>query len=374
MNRGFHCRAGLLGVGRLSASGGLGPDFNSTAYSETVLDTVLVSEALVHQGALVIQLPETVTLEEAFTYPQSQAEVVGETVTLGESLVFRRGISHALVDTVTVDEALSDAASTATPTSAFSIDLAFSVNVRLNPVNDPSRFRILSLGAGVPVGVLSSTPRRMLLSYGDAASIVEDATGAFSHTVYLGIATTVHDRLRITSPWQDLEVEILEDLGGGQARVDKPLILADPANGALLWWYYGGVYGATLRVTETTRNAPYMLLVDGLFSVFDGSPYTARMPFTGLAERPTVVSVGVNEDDGTLLVTFSEPLALDSALFDPTMYSVTGATDVVVQGVRQVSPTQVAVRVIGLASGESYVLSMPLFRDLALNSVQAFPP
>ncbi len=472
MNRGFHARWGLRGIGRLGASLGMGPDFNSIAYTASLSESLTLAESLsVGMAAKVLTLAESTTLAEALSVSLAASAGVSESLSLAEALGVQLGANVTPVESVTLSEALSVAmaatvapseslalseavsvsrgmavslseplslsealsvalharpmlvesltiteatnlsehlqefltetltlsealavtlgaqasvveglvlgehldviAASVDPVSPTHLNLTFTLPVRLANVDEPGSYRVTPLAGGVPVAVLSASPRRLTLGSGVDATVAP-SPGLYSQVVNIGVSASAGDRLRIVGAWQDVEATVIADLGGGLIQVDRPLLLADPLNGTLAWTLYGGVFGASLTVTETTGGEDYVCLVQGLHLLGTNRPYQARIFFTALGDNPYVVSTTTLPDDGTILVTFSEDLVPNSQLLDPSLYEVTGAVPVVVQSVRQVAPRQVAVQVLGMSVG-TYSIALPLLRDLAKNPLDSPP-
>lgn len=157
------------------------------------------------------------------------------------------------------------------------------------------------------------------------------------------------------------------DVDGSKVTLDQNLPLNDPSNGTyvpgfgfisgtgqLQWKYTEGAKGALLHTSESTNGKVYLGLVTRL-TTSDGRLFSGQRTFTAIASKPQVAGVQFFPEDGTLLVSFSEPMRMDEALLSVEEYSFTGPTPVVIRSVRALDDLTVALETAGFAAG-SYTL------------------
>ena len=149
--------------------------------------------------------------------------------------------------------------------------------------------------------------------------------------------------------------KILYVYSDGTLKLDREFYLMDPQNGNISWTHTSALEGVDLTINKPTNTKLYILSVLELQDL-SGQLVTETQSFIASSAKPQVVSAEFLEQ-GQIIVTFSDPMRIDTTLQDPGEYSITGASTVQVKTVRTVSPTQVLLTTVGFDFG-SYQLEV----------------
>lgn len=322
--------------------------FNYTVYVGNAFvaasETVSVSEGLGTTFQMGVQALETVAIVE--NGEEVDADFVG------------------LLETITVQEHVSGP--TAYNITGTSVFVPMPQEVRYDNITDVSHFRLTPLDGGVSVTVERVEPQTDLLDGGVGALIIAEGPGnAVSHHLSMPThvpfdAGSVGDYIELTGPATSWNAGsyccILEVLSPTDVRVDVPLIVNDPANGSLAWTHTSAVRRIVLTTQKTTNGKRYAIDLIDLTSKVSGSLVSRSLTLSAASARPSLTQVE-SLGDGSLLVTFGEPMRMDAGLFDTAVYAVMGPTAVSITDISPVSDRQVKLETFGMGAG-AYTLTI----------------
>ena len=143
--------------------------------------------------------------------------------------------------------------------------------------------------------------------------------------------------------------KVIQVYPDGTLGLDRELLLLDPDNGNIVWTHTTGIEGVDLTINKPTNTKTYTLVVTGLRDVA-GEPFAYEDSFTAVSSKPQVLSAE-QLADGQIVITFSDTMRVDFALLSPNEYEVTGPSLVLVKTVQTVTPHQVMLTTVGMATG-----------------------
>lgn len=323
-----------------------------------------------------VDLSETLTLTE---YVSPFIATATETLTLTESNVETQ---YAAVqngaETLSLFEDLQVGALFFEVIDDTTIEVTFPEELLLDGVGDAGNY-VFETVEGFPLTVISAEPILTVHHVGTQGQVIETEPGTFySHTFDTVIETfTPADLGRyifITGPTNSPLVGPedpfqIVGVAGSVAVVDRPIPIGSAANGTYVpgsgfvpgtgqihWTHTTGVKGATLKVTEGTAGKDYVGHVRNLRKI-NGNAYSGSRIFTATATKPQVSNVQFFPEDGSVVVSFTEPMRIDDALLSETEYTITGPTTVAVRAVTAIDPQTVVLATSGFGGG-SYTLTV----------------
>jgi len=323
-----------------------------------------------------VSLPETLTLTEGLS-PFGQD--LGETLTLTENPTqTKQGLFLQGLETLTSSESLQVGALHFEFLDSTTIQVTFPEEFSLSGVGDAWNYTFETV-EGFPLTVLSAVPIVEVHHTGTQGQIVETFPGTFFSYTFNTVTDSftpadIGRYLFITGPSNPPLVGPndpfqIVGVAGSVATVDRPIPMGTSANGGYVpgsgftpgagqvqWAHTTGAKGATLKVTEGTAGKGYVGRVRNLRRI-NGTPYSGSRAFTAIASKPKVSSVQFLPENGTVTVTFSEPMRIDGTLLSPTEYTIAGPTTVAVRSVSAIDPQTVALTTSGFGAG-SYTLTV----------------
>lgn len=149
----------------------------------------------------------------------------------------------------------------------------------------------------------------------------------------------------------------------------------------LQWRHTGGVKEMVFRTnrspgTKLTLNETYAFEAHNLFTKETRAPFNVETLFTvtpppSQEQKPKVIAIDYQAEDGTIIVEFDQEMRVDDAnLGNIGDYTITGPTAVQVKKVFGVSPTKVALHTAGMGAGEyTLEVSTSTPKDVAGNPI-----
>ena len=326
----------------MSLGFGRGP-YSLTPWASThapqVTEVLTLSEGLSIGES--VNLPVVLTLEEGMSPFVANAT---DNLSLSESF------SNSAQYGVTVSEIMSlyeynrAASFRVIPQNGNLLEVEFPDEMQLEGLLDPIRYTLRGQGIALTIETVTSI-----------VTVKQSGTGT---SVGSGFSSTTYDTLTGQfNPSHKGEYlhfgtesfRILDGLGS-VVSLDRSF-----PSGPSAWSHTSAATGVTLKVTESTLGRSYTLGADGLRRRYDGSFFSASADFTGLGEKPRVVSVDFL-DSSSVRVLFSEGMRVDAELVDPSEYSFTGPSDVEILNVTTEGPQALILRTSGFLPGVSYTL------------------
>lgn len=139
-------------------------------------------------------------------------------------------------------------------------------------------------------------------------------------------------------------------------NLDANLTQEESLDGSIPWVHYGPVTSVIVTTTKMTRGATYRVRTRYLKDRFL-NPLTLDSDFLSNAAKPQLNPLVTVLEDGVILADFGEPMRGDSALTDPSEYTLSGVTPTEVFRVTQIDPQRVALYTRGMGVG-SYTLTV----------------
>jgi hypothetical protein len=307
----------------------------SVGVHSSVGDTIFATEALREGGNEHLFILDVAEVADGGTIISYHAALgFADLITVGESVSVGVGGLISNNETLTV---------------------LFREGLRLDQVSDPIHYQITSLTAGVPTMTLTGAPIVTVYSTHTTGTILSST----STTSLFEVGSEVvqpGDYIQISTAWQNTTALVIATPSPGVVELDDPLLVADPQNGLIVWQHLSPVLGCVLQIEEPTDSQFYRLDVSGLLAS-DGSPFTQTSYFNANCTGSNLVSARFVEEYGSVLVTFSKDLNIDSGLLEPAVYSITGPSIVQVTRVRTASSNQVVLDAHGFQQG-TYVLTV----------------
>jgi len=167
---------------------------------------------------------------------------------------------------------------------------------------------------------------------------------------------SVGEFLSIVSDWNNVQfAKVLQTFPDGSVEIDKELLALDPLNGDISWSHTKGLDGVILETSKPTSGTNYALAIN-LYEK-SGEPYIeSGIAYVAVAPKPRVL--GAEQlDEGQIIITFSDPMRQDEILLDPTEYTITGPSTVLVKTVQVATLSQVMITTVGMGAG-SYTLTV----------------
>lgn len=278
---------------------------------------------------------------------------------------------------------------TVTPLNRTTVQVTFSVGMRIERLLDPTNYVLTALDGAFPLTIETITPVFTTYAAGangftgspfgyaailqGAAVVTSNLTlnsevplpstlsapvpTSFFHTAAGELAgASVDDYLFLQSAWNTVSYcRILTVDAMGVVGLDRPLQDRDPSNGSIQWAHTSPVLSVLITTTGQTDGGGYELRGKGLTDLA-GRPVSFQVTFTGLSTKPRVLSAQP-QPDGNVLVTFDRPMRPDVSLTNPTEYQIT-PSGIWVRSVTAVSETQVLLGILGMQDGDSCQLTV----------------
>ena len=262
----------------------------------------------------------------------------------------------------------------------FSITVPFQSEISYDHTGDLRNylFRPLLGSRGVPFQIEGVTPVTTTLASGGSGTLISVNDPNFTTNLFqvgsatFNAGTDVGRYLAIGNGRVPGVYKIVGVPSSTRVQLDRPLQLADPANGTFSWVFTTAIQAITFRTTnKVTNQAGYTLSIQGLVTKA-GVPFGLAADFitTGIL-GPKLLGVTLS-DEGQLVVNYDQPMRTDRDIVLSSEYTVTGPSSVSVRQVQSVGPSTVALDLNGLSSG-SYALTINIAgtpKDVAGNPLE----
>jgi hypothetical protein len=275
-----------------------------------------------------------------------------------------RNLSEIVTMVVSAFTEGSAAAASLTPTT---VQMFVGVEVHPNSLTNLAAYDVTPIDGGVPVRVLSIELIQPTKESGGNASVQESGYHIFFP--YTNVVD-VGDYLDIEGAhysFESLRITTVDNVNQ-IVTVDRRVISTDPKNGELTWVLRRAATGALITISEATANATYRIYMRQLDRKQEGF-VDVDTTFVALDPEPVSETYSTDPLTGSITITFSRPIAVEPALLRPSLYSVSGPSEVSVVSVSMPAPNQVLVRTTPTFVSGSYHLAFPPLRDQALNRI-----
>lgn len=305
-------------------------------------ETLTLTEGL-SLGASV-NLPITMTLVEAISPFVATAT---ETITLTEIVTFGTAYAVNVSENLGLYEFGQAGWFKVTPLTGTSLLVEFPEEMQLEGIRDPIRYTIVS-GTGVALTIAKVEPNVVVYQTGSTSTSI--GTGFTSTTLDTGTGSFNPAHGGSYLHLGDETFRILTGMGS-TVVLDRAF-----AQGSYAWSHTSAAQSVTVTTTEATLGRAYNLTVTNVKRRRDGSYFTDSAGFTGIGEKPRVLSVEFIDKTSNVRVLFSEGMRVDDELLDPEEYSFTGPSPVEILEVTTEDERTVILHTSGLLPGSAYTL------------------
>ena len=351
--------------------------FHTGNAAASVSDTLTLAEDILFGRHVPVE--ETLTLVEHIS---PFVATVSETLTIVEDPLIAYNTNMAGSETLSIFENVQVGSLLSTSVDGNTILLEFPEEMSLDGITNISNYFVMPTDGGVPILIESITPlfetdqtgtqgQVILPAIGDTTSWDFDTVAGVFDPAYVGRYLFVVDSdnpdQRSFSPREAFRIE---EFSGASLTLDRPMVTMDPSNGTYIpgtgfvsgtgtlhWNQTFAIKQVVLKTTESTRGREYFMVVSGLRRKAGNLPFEGRTSFVSNATKPHAVAVQFLSDNGTVIVTFDEPMRIDDELLDVDEYTITGPSDVAIREVRAIDTKTIALLTSGFGSG-SYELTI----------------
>jgi hypothetical protein len=331
-------------------------------------ETVSVADGIGFLGGKTVLVSETVNVTSGVAVPYSAGVFAPVSLSITEDSVAQNDYIRNLSEIVTIIVSAftegSAAAASLTPTT---VQMFVGVEVHPSSLTNLAAYNITPVDGGVPIRVQSVELIQPAKEYGKDASVQESGYHIFFP--YTNVVD-VGDYLDIEGArysFESLRITTVDNVNQ-IVTVDRRVISTDPKNGELTWTLKRAATGALITVSEATANATYRIRMSQLDKK-TGGLVDVNTTFVALDPEPVSETYSTDPLTGSITITFSRPIAVEPTLLRPSLYSVSGPSEVSVVSVSMPAPNQVLVRTTPTFVSGSYHLAFPPLRDQALNRI-----
>lgn len=352
--------------------------------TQPVVDTLTQTDAVNTLLGALVQAPDAVTSSEQVTTSVSSTGLISVSETLGiaegvlagsvgtldlfealsttEALGTSSPFATSVSETLQIGEEVSAGSGETTNVGGYAISQSFHIPVQLSRAADLRSYTLTT--NGWPVSLESCEPVQAVVASGTNGTVL----AATSHQVSLDAAldgTYVGKYLQVTG-WSYQIVSVDQNSGPAKVTLTTPVTF-DPAHPTFFWDILTGAMGVRLVTSKLANDTSYTVQSSGLLTVA-GQDADFISSFVAHGVLRPVVATAEYLPNGTVVVTFGEPMTQDHALTNPGDYTFTGPTSIKVKRVRSLGVSQVALETSGFGPGSySLQVSTSTPRDLGGN-------